>query len=764
MAKRRGSQFARALTQTNLSDLGRYAGDFLYSIQKRSVLPRIAAEVGAAQSTIQAIAEAKAYDEIGRTEITAALNSMWSEQPKQNLEILASLYETHPWVNICSSWIAEALAGVPLRIHKAVGFEDGKEVLENADDTDVGRMFRWINPQQSPVEFNRDLALWLLLTGEAYIAHTAPGPGSPQGIPHELYVLFSPFVEKVVSPHFGVIGYNYNVSGESVFLDASEVTYFKTFSPAGRYRGQGVAAAGRTTIATDQQIRQFNSNVLNNGVHLSGVLETEEDMGKEEAGIVRDSFNTQYGGTKQGGRIAVLWGGLKFSPQTILQKDIMMTEQQQTARDEIIALYGLKPELLTEKFANKATAETVRRMAYEDTVLGRWGRLITSVWSSTGLVRYDPDLRAVYDTSEVPALQTSMKEKIDSGAIAISSGQWTINETREKIHSLPPIDGVEGDVVFVGGTPVANLLNPPAPAGGNPRQIEAPKGTELQKLLMASDAEFTVVDSKAQESEIVFARMRRTAENRLERGLRAVYREIGRKVRNAATRSTVNSEVLVDIEQIFFFDGRKSVVKTVGESIGMAIDDAVELEMANMAKVGVEGLFDVKPVRALAKLSNQVQRVSLSEAQSWSKLKDTIGEGLSLGESQAKINQRVGKFFDGKRNNAATIARTEITPAINGATMDVAIAAIDKGVDVVSVWVTTKTDRVRRTPRDSKNHLQAHGLTIIPGEEIFTVSGQKMEYPGDSWNGASADNTINCECGIRNEVRKLSESDERGNL
>ena len=758
MAQRRSSQIMRAITQTNLSDVGRLAGSLVYSLGKRSILPRIAAEVGAAQSTIMSIAEAKAYDEIGRTEITAALNSQWSEQPKQNLEILAALYENHPWVNICASWIAESLAGVPLRIHRAVEFEDGKEILENADDSPVGRMFRWISPQQSPFEFNRDIALWLSLVGEAYVVHTPPGPGSPQGVPHEMYVLFSPFVEKVSSPKFGIIGYNYNVSGDIAFFDASEVTYFHTFSPGGRFRGQGVPTAGRTTIATDQQLRAFNRNVLNDGVHLSGVLETEEDMGKEEAGVVRDSFNAQYGGAGKAGRLAVLWGGLKFSPQTILQKDVMMTEQLTAARDEIIALFGLKPELLTEKFANKATAETVRRMAYEDTVLGRWGKLISSVWDSTGLMRYDPDLRARYDTSEVPALQTSLKEKIDSGAIAISSGQLTINETREKFHSLPPVDGIEGDITFVGGVPVANLIA--GPESSDP----PPKGTAMNRLLLSEGKDFTVTDLKATEGEIVFARMQRTAEARLERGLRAVYREIGKDVRKAATRSTVNSEILADIEQIFFFDGRKSVVKTVGKDIGLAIDDAVELELANMAKIGVEGLFDVKPVRALSRLNQQESRINKMMGRNWTDLRKDISEGLRLGESEAKIGQRVGKFFDGMRNNAATIARTEITPAINGATMDVAIAARDKGVDVVSVWVTSSDEKVRRTPRDTKNHLQAHGLTIIPGEEIFTVSGQKMEYPGDSWNGATADNTINCRCGVRNEVRSLKPSDERGNL
>lgn len=246
----------------------------------------------------------------------------------------------------------------------------------------------------------------------------------------------------------------------------------------------------------------------------------------------------------------------------------------------------------------------------------------------------------------------------------------------------------------------------------------------------------------------------------MERALRKVYREMAKESRVIVSRSTVNSQVLAEIETVFLFDGRKAVVKAVRDSALTSIDDAVALEMAHLK---IEGLFDLKPVRSLARLNNQEVRIRKMHGNQWVKLRGEISESMANGESQAKLNQRVSGFFDGERTNAATIARTETLPAINGATSEVAVAARKAGVDVVSIWETFQDEKVRRTPQDSHNHAQAHGLTIIPGEELFLVSGDKMEFPGDSWNGAAAGNTINCRCGIRNEIRKPNDSDNRGN-
>lgn len=753
MADRKQRRIRDAVVHASLAGIGQKIRETIYRSNRELALAEVARDVGARAATLEAAAEAvhaKAYDQLGKTEIMTWLQTQFVGQPSQNLQTLASLYETHPWVKVCASYIAGALAGIPLRVWRAVGFEDGRELLEPADDTPVGKMFRWINPHQSPSEFLEELASWLTITGEAYVVFTQPGPGTPRGIPAEMYVLLTPFVEKIVSPARGIVLYRYRVGGDEAIFDASDVVAFRTFSPAGRWRGQAPVVAGFETVQTDQQMRTFNKRLLQQGVHLAGVLSTEnEDLNAETAEAIRKKFEATYAGAERASRIAVLWGGLKFNPTTILQKDIMFAEQVAGNRDEICALFGLKPELLTEKFANRATAETVRRMAYEDTIYGRWGSKIESVFSATGLVRFDPDLRVRFDMRSVPALQTSATENIDNAAKAVAGSVLTPNEARQQFLQFPPADDPQGDVLAFNGTPLGAL--------SSGRAIVAPAGAP------AKVGRFGVLEHKADGWQAEFERARSASDAKLERAIRSVLRDLQTDIRSAtASRSTVDAKLLERIEQIFLFDGRGAIVSASSESLKSAIEKAVEFELGRMTSAGVVGVFDIKPVRAMARLGAQEQRIKDMMGRQWVDLRSSLSEGLANGETTAELNSRTSKFFDGIRKNAETVARTEINPAFNAATQDVAIKAIEAGADIVSIWVTMGDELVRTPPRSAFDHRKANGLTIIPGREIFVISGERMEFPGDSWNGASAGNTVNCRCGIRNEVREPNSGDNRG--
>jgi len=93
-------------------------------------------------------------------------------------------------------------------------------------------------------------------------------------------------------------------------------------------------------------------------------------------------------------------------------------------------------------------------------------------------------------------------------------------------------------------------------------------------------------------------------------------------------------------------------------------------------------------------------------------------------------------------NQARTIARTETVRAANFATHEGAKAT---GLVLNKVWVSAQDNRTRRVPRNTFDHLHMNGVqTDFNG--LFTVSGEKLEYPGDRKNGASAGNTINCRC------------------
>lgn len=749
--------FLRQIPDTSLRDVGTGIGKMLYRSSRPFAIRELAREAGVSADSMGKILTAlssKAYDQVGATEVTAQLGLSLADQSEQNRQILARLYETSPWVFICTDYIASRLSTIPLRIYRAIAFEDGQEVLENEDDSPVGRMFRWVNPYQSPQEFIEEVASWRLICGEAFVVFAEPGPFTPAGIPAEMYCLMSPFVDKMTTKEGGVVGYRYRVSGPTQVFHHSRVWRVGSFSPAGRWRGQGTPAAGYEVIQTDAALRRYNRRLIQDGVHLAGVLETDnEDLSPDEAMKIRKEFEATYGNRSATSNVAVLWGGLRFSPQTIMQKDMMMVEQRTADRDEICGLFGLKPELLTDKFSNKATAETTRRMAYEDVILGKHGKALESSLSSTALMLFDPNLRARFDASGVPAMQTGEGEKSEIGERLIRSGQMTINEVRSRIHGLPPIDGIEGDVPLINGMPIAAAL------GGGPDAVSNGKfvqGTVAGNLVKSASALVTVTKASDAAYQIAFDNLMAASEANGQRVLRLSYRNIEQEIIKAIPSISSESELLDALQSIYMRDGRVEVSGALIDAVRQSADQSVAMHLEQMA---LRGAFQVKPTRALQRLASQESRIKEMMGRRFPDLRATLTEGMQAGDSEAAIRRRVNEFFGGLRNNTLTVARTETLPAVNGSAIDVGVAARKAGVVVESEWRTNGDELVRRPPDSKFNHFAANGQRIIPGEQMFTIGGEHLEYPGDSWNGASPGNTIGCRCGIRNRV--IEQGDQR---
>ena len=99
---------------------------------------------------------------------------------------------------------------------------------------------------------------------------------------------------------------------------------------------------------------------------------------------------------------------------------------------------------------------------------------------------------------------------------------------------------------------------------------------------------------------------------------------------------------------------------------------------------------------------------------------------------------------------ALRIARTETTFAMNSAKQ---IAGEVSGLVMEKVWIAAVDSRTRA------EHLEANGKAV-PLNEPFIVGGEKLMFPGDKLNGASASNLVACRCTMGNRARR----DENGNL
>lgn len=125
------------------------------------------------------------------------------------------------------------------------------------------------------------------------------------------------------------------------------------------------------------------------------------------------------------------------------------------------------------------------------------------------------------------------------------------------------------------------------------------------------------------------------------------------------------------------------------------------------------------------------------------KLRRAIEKGLKDGDSIDKMAKRIRDTLKNQtRYTSRRIARTEVTGSMNHGQQ---LTRTELGLDK-KWWIATIDQKTRgMKPGDRFNHIAADGQ-IVKNSEAYTVSGEKLIYPGDSSLGASAGNTIQCRC------------------
>lgn len=129
----------------------------------------------------------------------------------------------------------------------------------------------------------------------------------------------------------------------------------------------------------------------------------------------------------------------------------------------------------------------------------------------------------------------------------------------------------------------------------------------------------------------------------------------------------------------------------------------------------------------------------------------SVVEEIKAGTYQLETIEQMAERIEKTVNNpkfykwqALRIARTETTFAMNAAS---------EMVGEVSGLVMTKRWIARRDGRERISHGESNGQVVLQNE-LFTVGGQKLKFPGDGSNGATASNLVNCRCAIAYEPKR----------
>lgn len=116
-----------------------------------------------------------------------------------------------------------------------------------------------------------------------------------------------------------------------------------------------------------------------------------------------------------------------------------------------------------------------------------------------------------------------------------------------------------------------------------------------------------------------------------------------------------------------------------------------------------------------------------------------IRKATELGETVDQMQKRIQKVVKSPKfykPQALRIARTETTFAMNSAKQ---MSGEVSGFLMEKVW----SAKIDGRERDSHRVVDR---TAVEQNALFNVGGEKMSFPGDKLNGASASNLINCRC------------------
>lgn len=349
-------------------------------------------------------------------------------------------YKSSPWVYSCIVKRANAIASVPWRIER-----QSKDGWQEDPSHELNRLLKEPNPEMSWADL-----VWLAvahqdLAGNAYWHKARAGqrvkylwPLMPQDV-------------KIVPGSLDLIE-AYQIGSDPNRRElAGDIVHLLYQDPGSLLYGQSPLMAVGKSVDVDNAAAAWQKISMQNRGIPDGVFIGPEDMTDDQFDQARAAIDDRYANM---GNARKPWvtSGFKWMPMSLTPAEVDFIETRHLSMSEICAAFGVPSEMVTGMGdANRASAETVRRTFWLDTIIPLLDKLAGGL--TRDLAReHGPDIRITYDTSSVPALQDNRTETMEIARALWSMGV-PLNVINQRLDlGLDDIEG--GDVGYL----PANLL------------------------------------------------------------------------------------------------------------------------------------------------------------------------------------------------------------------------------------------------------------------------------------------------------------------
>ena len=347
----------------------------------------------------------------------------------------------------CVRILAEAVAGLPLHLYRYK--DDGGK--EKAIDHPLYLLLHdEPNPEMSSFVFRETLMTHLLLWGNAYAQVIRNGKGEVIA----LYPLMSNKMS-VDRDSDGQLYYSYTRGSDeairdsqsTVILKPSEVLHIPGLGFDGLV-GYSPIAMAKNAIGMAIACEEFGAKFFANGAAPSGVLEHPGTI--KDPSRVRDAWQSQFGGSANSGKVAVLEEGMKYTPISISPEQAQFLETRKFQINEIARIFRVPPHMVGD--LEKSSFSNIEQQSLEfvkytlDPWVIRWEQSI-----QRSLLSQDEKTRYFVKFNVEGLLRGDYQSRMNGYAVGRQNGWMSANDIREleNLDRIPEEDG--GDLYLING-------------------------------------------------------------------------------------------------------------------------------------------------------------------------------------------------------------------------------------------------------------------------------------------------------------------------
>lgn len=342
--------------------------------------------------------------------------------------------ETISTVFSCVQSIAETIGGLPLILYRNGANGD----RERAADHPLYRVLHDApNERQTALEFREQLTAHVLLWGNGYAEIHSDAAGNVTALepihPRNVTVLRLPS---------GRIRYDVAdpETGRVRPLLADEVLHLKDRTDNGIV-GKSRIQVAREMLGGVLAAQEHGSATFANGARLSGVLKTPNVLDAASAERIGTSWRSQFSGTANSGKVAVLENGLEYQQLSMSMEDAQWLESRQFSVEEVCRIFRVPPVLVADlRHANFSNSVEMNRWFVTHT-LRRW----LTMWEE-GAERalLGPIARTRYfiEHNVEGLLRGDSKGRAEFYGSGIKDG-WLLRSEARRLENLPTIEGID---------------------------------------------------------------------------------------------------------------------------------------------------------------------------------------------------------------------------------------------------------------------------------------------------------------------------------